>query len=95
MLGPSDRHGLEIIIILITLFRHTPRITLKVVRLISKGVQTSTNKQYNIPIFKGRRKPKIPEKTCESEHGLVNHLHIQPVAGIEPRTTWTQWYKAK
>ena len=30
------------IIIIITLFRHTPRITLKVVKLISKGVQTST-----------------------------------------------------
>ena len=38
------------------------------------------------PNFEGRRKPEIPEKTCESEHGLGNHLHIQPVAGIECRT---------
>ena len=79
-----------LVIIIITIFRHrpTPRITLKVVRLISKGVQTSTNIQYNIPIFKGRRKPEIPEKTCESEHGLVNHLHIQPKSRIEPRMHW-------
>ena len=53
-----------IIIMIIISFRHTPRITLEVVRLISKGVQTSTNIQYNVPIFfRGRRKPEIPEKT--------------------------------
>ena len=35
-----------------------------------------------------RRKPEIPEKTCEREYGLGNHLHIQPVARIEPLTHW-------
>ena len=29
----------------------------------------------NIQTFEGRRKPDIPEKTCESEHGLENTLH--------------------
>ena len=54
------------------LYRHT---TLK--SYITKGIQTQTSPN------EGRMKPDIPEKTYETKHGLGNHLHIQPVAGID------------
>ena len=45
---------------------------------------------YKHTDFESRRKPEIPEKTCESEHGSSNHLHIKPLAppGIEPGPHW-------